>query len=524
MVLVRFDERKLVEFSGVSREKLLSVPWLLGGEAREEGESIVMEFNPDRPDLYSFQGVSRAIRLFDGKEKFSLQAVKDEVAEVFSIPPSDRPYFSAAIIRGVNAKSLITEIIDFQEKVHLTVGRNRKASAIGLHDLNKVKFPVTYKEVGREEMFRPLGESEELSLREFMKENQKALEYGSLVGEKQPAILDSDGRIISLPPILNSSITTVDERTQDLFVDVTGTSQSVVDKSMILMATGISYPNGSIGRVRLNGNLAPTIEYQERGLSSRSMKKMLGYEPRKEEISYALERMGYRYADGRVIVPLYRTDILGEVDIMEDVFKGIGYDNIKRKKEIFVSYGLPNATRDLENRLRNLLVGYNLSETLNSALVNSRHNSVYGFADKGAEILNPLSQEQDAVRTRMSPSLMQTFLNNFRNPYPQRIFEIGGVYVDGKEKEVLGIGIADKDASFSQIKGIFVGILEDLKLTGYEIARDEVPMYIPGRVGGIVYREKKIGFFGEVHPKVLREVGIKMPIAMGELDIQGALS
>ena len=81
MVLVRFDEKKLSDITGVTEERLLKVPWLLGGEARREEGEIVMEFNPDRPDLYSIQGVSRAIRTYEGLEHFTTQNIREEKVE-----------------------------------------------------------------------------------------------------------------------------------------------------------------------------------------------------------------------------------------------------------------------------------------------------------------------------------------------------------------------------------------------------------------------------------------------------------
>ena len=524
MVLVRFEEKKLRDFSGLPNDSLVKVPWLLGGEAREDGGDIVMEFNPDRPDLYSIQGITRAIRTFAGVEKFVPQVFRNEDLEVASYPPKYRPYFTVGIVRGCKVKNLITEIIDFQEKIDLTVGRHRRLSSIGLHDLKKIKFPITYKEVTRDQKFVPLKESEEVQIDTFMKQHPKALEYGHLAGEKIPAIIDSEDRIISLPPILNSSITTATEETEDILVDVEGTNLNAVERTMILLLTSLSYPDGSISTLKMNGIITPKLEYHEKRITPNAVKKLLGYELPEAEMTSALERMGYGFRDGNTIIPLYRTDIIADVDVLEDVFKGLGYDKIERRKEGFVSYGRANSLRALESKLRHLLVGYNLNETLSSVLVNGRYNSIFGFNDDRTDLLNPVSQEQDSIRTRMSPSLVQTFMNNFRNPYPQRIFEIGSVFVKGKEKDVVGIGIADKGASFSEIKGIFVSVLEDLGIEKYEITRDEEAMYAPGRIAGIVINEKKIGFFGEVHPMLLKDIGIRMPVVMGELDIQEVLS
>jgi phenylalanyl-tRNA synthetase beta chain len=524
MVLVRFETKKLLNFSGLSKDSLVKVPWLLGGESREENEEIVMEFNPDRPDLYSIQGITRAIRLFNGVEDFSNQNIRNENLVVNSFPPKYRPYFTVGIVRGCRIKDLIPEIIDFQEKIDHTIGRNRRLSSIGLHDMKKVKFPITYKEISRDESFVPLGGSEKVVIKEFMKQHPKALEYGNLVGETVPSIIDSEGQIISVPPILNSAVTTVTDDTVDLMIDVEGTNMNAVERTMILLLTTLSYPNGNIGTTVMNGTVTPSIRYQQRSVSQQSIKKILGYNLPVGEISAALTRMGYKYLDGRVEIPPYRTDIIADIDVIEDVLKGIGYDRVERRKEGFVSYGRANPLRAMESKLRQLLVGYDLNETVSSVLVNSRYNSAYGFEDARMDILNPVTQEQDSIRTRMSPSLMQTFMNNFRNPYPQRIFEIGSVFADGNERDVLGIGIADREASFSEIKGIFVSILEDLGIEKYEIERDKQGMYVPGRVAGISVGGKRIGHFGEVHPKLLKNIGIKMPVVMGEMDIQEVVS
>jgi Phenylalanyl-tRNA synthetase beta subunit len=278
MVLVRFDEKKLMDFSGLSEDQLLKVPWLLGGEAREDGEEVVMEFNPDRPDLYSIQGITRAIRTFEGIEKFSVQAINNENLIVSSFPPNYRPYFTVGIVRGCKVRNLIPEIIDYQEKIHLTIGRNRKLSSIGLHDLKKVKFPISYEEVTREEKFVPLGETEEVMISEFMKQHQKAIDYGDLVPERIPGIIDADGKIISLPPILNSAVTTVTEDTEDLLVDVEGTNLNAVERTMVLMLTALSYPSGAISTLMLNGAVAPRLEYQTREISRKSVKNLLGYD------------------------------------------------------------------------------------------------------------------------------------------------------------------------------------------------------------------------------------------------------
>ncbi|MEM3428767.1 MAG: phenylalanine--tRNA ligase subunit beta, partial [Thermoplasmatales archaeon] len=489
-----------------------------GGEAREEDGKVVMEFNPDRPDLYSIQGITRAMRQYLGKERYRKFAVYDLGFEISVDAPRERPFFAACVVRNVNTSGMLEYIIDYQEKLHLTIGRNRKKSAIGLHDFKKVKFPLKYTSVDRDAEFLPLDGNERIKISEFMKKNEKAIEYGHLVSEKIPAILDSSGEIISLPPLLNSSITKVDDSTTDFFIDVTGTDKNTVLRTLVLMATSLSYPQGVLDSLLIQGEKVPKIEEEELEIPVEGVRRILGYKLERDQIKEALERMGFSVGE-RVIIPPYRVDILGEIDLVEDVLKGIGFSNLKGGHKNFQHYGEENKLRRTEDRLRRLLVGYDLSETVSSVLVNTSFNRIYQIGEPVRKIINPISQEQDSVRKMMTPSLIQTFLNNLRNPYPQRIFEIGTVFDEDGEGDVLGIGIADKDASFSDIKGLVIGILEDLAVEEYTIERGDIPFYIRGRVGRIMAYGKAIGFFGEIHPRILKELGIKMPVATAELKL-----
>jgi len=519
MVLVRFNLDKFMAFSGLSEEETITIPWVLGGEARKEGERVIMEFNPDRPDLYSIQGITRAIRQYTGREKPDKLRVEETSLNISSFPPVERRFFAACIVKGAGVGSLLEYVIDYQEKLHVTIGRNRKKSAIGLHDLRKVRFPLRYASVSRDSEFNPLGGDGRVKISDFMKENDKAKEFGNLVGDMLPAIIDAGGDIISLPPILNSSITQIDESTEDVFIDVTGVDENTVFKTLILMATALSYPSGSISSILINGVKVPELTYRTLPIPSGEVRKIIGYKIKDEEIRLSLEKMGYILGE-RVMVPPYRVDILGSIDLVEDVLKGIGFQNVRKKRSNFQHYGEEDKLRKAEERVRRLLVGYDLTETVSSVLVNSTFNKIYGVERPFMRVVNPVSQEQDSLRTMMTPSLFQTFLNNLRNPYPQRIFEIGTVYGEEGESEVLGIGIADRNASFSQIKGLLVGVLEDLGIGEYKILRGEASMYIPGRVGEVNVLGRKVGFFGEIHPRILKDLGIKMPVVTGELNLE----
>jgi len=522
MVLVRFNPAYLEEIVDSKIEEIIEIPWKLGGEARLENGEFIAEFNPDRPDLYSFWGLSRAIRLYMNKESYRETKVLNSSYYLENKNPKNRPYIVSAVVKNSEAGKNLQYLIDFQEKLHSTLGRNRRIAAIGIHDLNMVKFPLTYTEVPRNYEFTPLGETQAISLKEFMQTNDKAKEYGNLVGENITAILDIEGNIISLPPILNSNITALKDGVKDFFIDVTGTDLSTVQKVLNLLIGSLSYPTGEVYEVNVSGIKYPILTKESWKIDEKKVKEISGMEIPYEEIERSLLKMGYEVKNKIAYAPEYRIDIFGEIDFIEDVLKGYGYENLKESKEDFTTIGKGHELRDIQYKLRELMVGYGYVETSNFALINGSYNRIFGFSNEYIKILNPVTLEQDVIRPRISISLIQSLLNNTRNPYPQRIFEIGTVLRNGIQYESLGIASCHRQASFSEIKGIFIGLLEDLGLE-YEMDKFEHELFIDGRAAKILIKGKQVGFFGEVHPKILKQIGLKMPLAIGEIDITGGI-
>ena len=522
MVLVRFNPAHLEEITGSKIEDIMEVPWKLGGESRMENGEFIAEFNPDRPDLYSIWGLARAIRLYLSKESYREIKVLNSSYVLDNKNPSDRPYIVSAVVKNSDAGKNLQYLIDFQEKLHATIGRNRRIAAIGIHDLHKVKFPLTYTEVPRDYKFIPLGETQEMNLKEFMQSNEKAKEYGNLVGENIPAILDANGNIISLPPILNSNITALKEGVKDFFIDVTGIDLSTTQKVLNLLVGSLSYPNGEVFGVSVSGIKYPIFTRDSWKIDESEVREISGMELSHEEIQRSLIKMGYEVKNQVAYSPEYRIDIFGKVDFIEDVLKGYGYENIKESKEDFTTVGKGHGIRDMQYKLRELMVGYGYVETSNFALINGSYNKIFGFSNEYIKILNPVTLEQDVIRPRISISLIQSLLNNTRNPYPQRIFEVGTVIRNGTQYESLGAASCHRQASFSEIKGLFIGLLEDLGLE-YKIDKFEHELFVEGRAAKISIRGNQVGFLGEVHPRILKQIGLKMPLAIGEIDITGGI-
>lgn len=221
-------------------------------------EQIVVEVFPNRPDMLSVEGFARALRGFLDVET---GLVKYEVFESdvsLTIEPSVenvRPYIACAIIKDINfTENSLISLMNLQEKLHVTHGRNRKKVAIGVHDSDKIQAPFTYKAVKYDEIkFVPLDFTEEMNLKEILQRHPKGRDYAKIFEGvvNYPIILDRKGNVLSFPPIINGELTRVTEDTKDLFIEITGTDELAVNQALNIVVSAVSDRGGKVWSVNL---------------------------------------------------------------------------------------------------------------------------------------------------------------------------------------------------------------------------------------------------------------------------------
>ncbi len=219
---------------------------------------ISVEIFPNRPDLLNVEGFARAIRGFMGKETGMKEYEVTESDVVLHIDPSVddiRPAFGTGIVRGIEMDDYtVKSIMDMQEKLHLTHGRNRMKVAIGIHDLDMVTPPFTYKAVDPDSVsFVPLDMDKELTLQKILAQHPKGRDYAwCLEGKKKyPLFCDAKGQVLSFPPIINGELTKLTERTKNLFLDLTGTDQKAVDQALAIVSCALADRGGKLESVKI---------------------------------------------------------------------------------------------------------------------------------------------------------------------------------------------------------------------------------------------------------------------------------
>jgi phenylalanyl-tRNA synthetase beta chain len=533
MVSIEIDKNDLKNLIGKSLpdEEIEEVLFLLKCEAKIDGNKIECELTPDRPDMLSVEGIAREIKGFleleTGLKKYDITEsnfiLKKEKAEV-------RPSIACAIILDVKlTDELVKSLMQMQEKLHATIGRNRKKVAIGVHDFDKVKPPFTYTDVS-DEKFIPLNESKEMTVREILEYHPKGKDYAHLVKDKYPMLYDKEG-VISFPPIINSERTKVTDDTKNLFIDVTGDDEKAVNQVLNILVCNIVERGGKILTVKVSNKKTPDLEPPKLTIDIESIDKILGLGLSENQIEEILKRMRYdarRMKGGKIEieVPPYRSDILHMVDIIEDVAIGYGYNNIQPILPKIATIGKQSDLEKLSNKVRELMIGLDFQEVLNFILTSEENNfKKMSIEGKAVEILNPISSEYSICRTWLLPSLLKVLAANKHRDYPQKIFEVGDCIdfdesseVKTKQTRKLAAVISYDNANLTEIKSIVESVLCDLNYT-FLIKELNHPSFLESRCGEILINDKRIGIFGELHPQVLENWKIEKPVIAFEIKI-----
>lgn len=545
MAVIKLNLRELNRLLGFSleREELLERLPLLGCDIEDfDEENIYAEFFPNRPDLYSAEGVARALKSFYGKRarEQKLLAPRTHI-DVDGGLKKIRPYVVACEVEGVKLSyEGIQGIMELQEGLHWALGRDRRKVSIGLHDPEGVTPPFKYSAVKDGELkFVPLEMQEELELKEVLERHPKGEAYGHIISgsEYYPLILDSHGRVLSMPPIINAELTRVSEGTESFFVEITGTDMELISKALNILTMAFLERGFSVYQVEVRYGertlLTPDLTPEQRELSLSYMNRLLGAELSGGEAVESLERMGYsaRASGGRleVEVPPYRADILHGIDLVEDVAVGYGYENFSPKLPSLATTGREHRLEKGWSRLRKLLLGYGLSEVMSLMLSNEREGFEKMLLEdkaRAVSIKNPISEEHTLVRSSLLPSLLNVLRINRHHELPQRIFEIGdAARLDPSEEEgarrerLLAMAIIHSRASFTELKSLAEALLRDLGVQ-YELEPLAHRSFIPGRCAGIVSSKKKVGYFGELHPQVITNFELEYPVIAMEMDIE----
>ncbi|MDD5700348.1 MAG: phenylalanine--tRNA ligase subunit beta [Candidatus Nanoarchaeia archaeon] len=526
----RKEFEKEIKLTDEVREKISMLGTHLESVTDNE---IEIEVLPNRPDLFSMQGFLRALKAFLGKEtglkKYRINAPeKDFKVKIDPSLKGIRSYTACAIIKGLKFDDAkIKEIIDIQEKLHATVGRKRKKAAIGIYPLEKITLPIKFEARAPKDIkFLPLEGDREMSGLEILQRHPTGREYAFLLEglDKFPVFVDAKGKILSMPPIINSHETgKITEKTEAVFIECSGSDFNVLKKIINIIVTTLADMGGKVYQMELDyekKELTPNLEPETMKLSLDNANKLLGLDLKEKDLEKLLPKMGYDYSKGNVKIPAWRTDILHEVDIIEDIAIAYGYDKIEPEIPKVATIGEESQESKIKSKISEILLGIGLLEI-------STYHLIKADEIKGRQNLLEVENSKTDYKY-LRPSLiipaLRVLSENKDHEYPQKIFEIGSVFSpDARQetgvKETQNLLIASTPGNFTGSKQILDCLFKMLNIECKlkEFAHEYL---IDGRAATVLIDNKPIGVIGEVHPETLRKWNIKLPLAIIEISLE----
>lgn len=573
----------------VSRDEISEkLPYLGLDIESDDGDAVRVEYSPNRPDYATDVGVSLALQ--------GLLGVRGGLVPLDVGPAPSGPDRIVArrtvagvrpVITGIMARGgalddhMLRQLVTLQEDLHLGLGRGRRKVAIGLHDASKISggFPLTYTAVPADHRFVPLNETKEMTISQIMKGTKAGRAYGHLMAghERFPVILDGGGNTVSLPPIINSAMTTVTASTTDIFVDVTGVSRHAAEDALAIVAVTLRAAGFSLERIGIGGgrNRIPPLETRTVPVSVGRANEMLGLGLSVSEATSCLERCrlqpvprdggsgeggGQNGGDDVIpcLVPPYRPDIVSEVDLVEEIALGYGTWRIRPVLSPSKTFGARDAASAPHDAIDMAMVGMGYVEALNPGLSNAR--ILYEMAGRRTPprsrmiaAVDSKSREHSVMRDSILPGLVENLSRNIHEEYPQKLYETGTVFLkDGRraagsgkqpadaspvyERTHVAAVAAHADSGFSEAKSVLQTVIGAVISDASEIRTTPAShhMFADGRCAKVSvitagggdrsrargrHRRRVVGYAGEVDPAMLSAYRIRVPAAGFEISL-----
>ncbi len=522
---------------------------------KENGVFKIELNDTNRPDLWSAMGLARLLKNYEDPQIrqydfFSSKCFtadnKGRELHVGKRAKEVREFSCGFVAKGkaVDEDILLT-LIQSQEKLCFNFGRKRRTIAMGIYRNNLIKYPIHYDGADPDKThFVPLHMEEDLSLREILEKHPKGQEYGYIIKDKPvyPYLYDDAGKALSMPPVINSAyVGAVEVGDDNLFVEMSGPILKDILLCASIMAVDMADMGFEIEPVKVvypyetEFGKEITVPYYFQSSQSctvQDIKHVLGEDINVEDAKEALLRMGvYSVSEGNTIhitCPEYRNDFLHPVDVVEDVMIGYGLENFEPTIPRDFTVGRLTPAEELGRKVKDIMVGMGFQEMIYNYLGSRREyvDNMHIKGDKVIMISNPMSENFEAVRPSIIPSLLESESVSGHATYPHRIFEVGKVaYLEPSDnsgtvtRNSLGFMCADGSVTFNDANSFINTLMYFLRVEYTLAAPQDDPRFIPGRCAEIVVGGKKVGIFGEVHPAVLESWGCSMPAIVAEIDL-----
>ncbi|WP_195336566.1 phenylalanine--tRNA ligase subunit beta [Paraclostridium bifermentans] len=519
---------------------------------------IEFEITSNRPDCRSIIGIAREAAVTLGKElkypqitvngsdeemKFEIDVQTElckrycgKVIKDVKVGPS--PYWMQRRLIEAGMRP-INNIVDITNYVMLELGQ--PLHAFDLEDIKYNKMIVKLAQEG--EKFTTLdGAQRTLTSDMLVIGNQdKTLDLAGIMGGENSEVKDNttsiflEGASFAKENIRATSkklgLRTEASSRFEKGIDVNLTEAAVNRACQLIEELGC----GTV----LNGMLdyyPKKEEVQKITANPERINKLLGVNVPMDQFINILERLEFKCnlisSDKLELeVPSFRLDICEDADILEEVARIYGYENIPSATlEGNATAGVKTNKQKFMDNVKSNSIAVGLNEILTYSFVSPRGVDKLNLAEDDerrefVKIINPLGEETSVMRTTLIPNMLDVISTNLSHKVEEvYAFECGNTFRPQEglpvETKKLSIGMYGKEVDFFSIKGAVETILTNVGFDGYEVEPETKNLtFHPGRCAKLVYNNICIGTFGELHPDVLENYDLNQRVYVAEIDI-----
>lgn len=529
------------------------VDWLAANDPSKVDPMIEIAITPNRPDALGVRGIARdlAARGLGTLKPLTVDPVEGGYESPIKVEIAEDtldgcPLFTGRLIRGVKNGPSPKWLQD-----RLTAIGLRPISALVditnyfTFDLNRPLHVFDAAKVaGNLHVHRAAGGETLVAL----DEKEYTLSAGQMV-------ISDDNGAESIAGIMGGAETGCTDETVDVFLE------SAFWDHVQIATTGRALKINSDARYRFERGVDPEFTRDGLDLATRMILDLCGGEPSNVVVAGAvpdhsrayklnpervqslvgmdipeaeqrqtLTRLGFRLEGNMAHVPSWRPDVLGEADLVEEVARIASLTKLQGKPLPRLTDGIPAPVMTPQQRRQQIArrtcasLGYN--EIVSYTFIDQASAALFGGGDDATMLANPISSEMSHMRPALLPGLLQAAARNQARGFADMaLFEVGPAFHGGEPgeqhnlisgllvgrtgpKDVHGASRAvDTFDAKADIEAVLAAIGAPAKV---QILRGAEPWWHPGRHGKICLGPKKVlGVFGELHPKVLSEMGIK---------------
>lgn len=543
---------------GISAEKLSYKLTMAGLEVEKvdkvSGDTVFeLEITPNRPDCLNMIGIAREVSAILNKTLKLPKAVKG------GIP---RKKCSIRVLDKEGCSRYIGTVIKDVHPASSPLWLKKKLKTIGIRSINNI---VDITNFCLMETGQPLHAFDYDKLKEkriVVRRAHQGEEITTLDGIKRtldPSILmiADAKRAVAIAGIMGGQDTEVTEKTKNILLesayfdpvlirraarklglssDSSYRFERGVDVQMVQGAAAratsliLKSAGGTVQEYNDVFHLKGKAAREKITLSIDHINSLLGASLTLSRCKTMLQKLGFKVtvkSKNKLTVspPSFRADLKQDVDIIEEVARILGYDNLPSSfPRIKISKIPEDSNRQLKDTLRKFLLSQGLNEAITYALINPESLEKTGLQSlKGVRVKNPLTQEQEILRPHLLPSLLSVLRSNFnRGQKNVRLFEIGKVYLRAGEEDVFAVimtGMRLKDwrilqkegIDFYDIKGVVSKTLERMGLLNIHYTVKDNGLFVPGQGASLAFAKegKEIGVMGKLKKTLLKEWNIK---------------